>query len=372
MSRLTALAILLLALVQPIFAQTVLTPAEVAQTLRHGPWPQAQARDPSNRFSGDPTAIELGAALFSDPLLSSDGSMSCASCHDPAHDFTDGRKRAMGRETLDRNTQSLWNLSTHRWFGWAGDTDSIWAQSITPLLNAAEMGHTHASLQSAIQSSQYATRYTALSSNDATPAHTTVNISKILAAYIETLQSGKTSFDRFRDALATDNSTDYPLTAQRGLQIFLGEGRCVFCHSGPTFTNGEFHDAGVPYFIEAGRVDEGRFGGINALKSSPYTLDGSFTDDPDKSTAWPVRNVRFQHSDFGIFRTPSLRRIARTAPYMHNGSLPDLRAVLDHYNTINMERLHTDGEAILRPLELSPDQLSNLEAFLLTLSDDAP
>jgi len=198
----------------------------------------------------------------------------------------------------------------------------------------------------------------------------TVNIAKSIAAYIETLTTGKTSFDHFRDALENSGPTDYPLPAQRGLQIFLGKGNCIFCHSGPNFSNGEFHDAGVPYFLEAGRVDEGRFGGINALRQSPFTLAGAFTDDPEKSSAWAVENLRFNHANFGIFRTPSLRRIAHTAPYMHDGSLPDLRAVLEHYNEIDMERLHSDGEAILRPLNLTEQDLQDLETFLTTLSDD--
>ncbi|MEO1495072.1 MAG: hypothetical protein AAFV19_23255, partial [Pseudomonadota bacterium] len=205
------------------------------------------------------------------------------------------------------------------------------------------------------------------------PLETAVNVSKALAAYIETLTTGRTSFDRFRDAVARGDmeaAAEYPLAAHRGLQIFLGQGRCVFCHSGPAFTNGEFHDAGVPYFLDKGGVDPGRFQGIKLLKQSEFTLAGAYNDDPAKSGAWAVENVRFQHSNFGIFRVPTLRRTALTAPYMHDGSLPQLADVLEHYNNIDMERLHADGEAILQPLELDDKDISDLLTFLQTLSDD--
>jgi cytochrome c peroxidase len=359
----------------PASAEVILSEDEIARTLRHGPWPPDVTPDPSNRVSGNARAVALGAALFSDPILSRDGTMSCTSCHLPALDFTDGLARAEGRETLDRNTQALWNLAGQRWFGWSGDSDNLWAQSLTPIQNPLEMAHKAGPLQSALQDSSYRTAYDALFGDMAaeSPMATSVNVAKALAAYIETLTTEKTSFDRFRDALEQGDmvaAAQYPETAQRGLQIFLGQGNCTFCHAGPTFTNGEFHDAGVPYFLGRGRVDAGRTDGIEKLVASPFTLDGAYTDDPDKTGAWAVRNVRFQHGNFGIFRVPTLRRAARTAPYIHNGSLPDLAAVVQHYNHINMERLHSDGEAILRPLGLSDQAAANLEAFLNTLSDD--
>ncbi|MBO6918436.1 MAG: hypothetical protein JJ858_08405 [Rhizobiaceae bacterium] len=126
----------------------------------------------------------------------------------------------------------------------------------------------------------------------------------------------------------------------------------------------------MPYFITKTRVDEGRFGGLKAIKQNPYTLAGDFTDDPERTGAWAVNQVRFQHSDFGTFRVPGLRGATKTAPYMHNGSLKDLAAVVDHYDAINMERLHVDGEAILQPLGLNAQEKLDLIAFLESLSDD--
>lgn len=356
-------------------AEVLLTEDEIAQTLSHGPWPRDFGIDPSNKVSGNRDAIKLGEAFFADPILSKNREMSCQSCHDPATGFSDALPRAVGKKILDRNTPSLMNLRSHRWFGWAGGSDNIWAQSIAPILHEDEMGHDRDSLKKAISASSYKSAYDDLfgpiaqhESNEVL-----VNISKALAAYQETLVTGQTSFDRFRNALEAGNTeaaSEYSASAQRGLQLFLGRGNCTFCHSGPAFTNGEFHDAGVPYFITETRVDEGRYSGLKALKQSPYTLAGEFSDDPDKSGAWAVNQVRFQHSDFGTFRVPGLRGALHSPPYMHNGSLSDLEAVVDHYDMINMERLHVDGEAILQPLGLSEREKEDLVTFLKSLSDD--
>ncbi|MEP3196475.1 MAG: cytochrome c peroxidase [Lentilitoribacter sp.] len=356
-------------------AEILLNEDEIEQALLHGPWPPEFDVDPSNKVSGNLDAIKLGDALFADPILSKNGEMSCQSCHDPTTGFSDALPRAVGKKILDRNTPSLMNLRSHHWFGWTGGSDNIWAQSIDPILNADEMGHDRNSLKEAITSSSYLSAYDDLfgpiAQHDGNKV--LVNISKALAAYQETLVTGQTSFDRFRNALEAGEfkaASKYPASAQRGLKLFLGRGNCAFCHSGPAFTNGEFHDAGVPYFISETRVDEGRYGGLKALKQSPYTLAGEFSDDPAKSGAWAVNQVRFQHSDFGTFRVTGLRGALHSAPYMHNGSLSDLAAVVDHYDMINMERLHVDGEAILQPLGLSDREKEDLVTFLKSLSDD--
>lgn len=359
----------------PVVGDVILTPKEIRQTLNHGPWPPAFELDPSNGVSGDPAAIDLGKSLFFDPALSKSGDMACATCHQPERNFTDGLPRAQGQVELNRNTQALWNMRAQRWFGWSGDTDNLWAQSLTPLFNPLEMGHDPASLQTALIAGPHLPAYEAVFGElrETRPVETSVNVSKALAAFIETLTTGPTSFDRFRDALAQGDMASaarYPNAAQRGLKTFLGDGRCALCHSGAAFTNGEFHDVGVPYFLDSGGVDPGRYNGIKQLRQSEFTLAGPHSDDPTKSGAWAVEGVRFQHSNFGIFRVPTLRRAALTAPYMHDGSIPSLIGVLEHYNNINIERLHADGEAILRPLNLDDQEILDLIEFLRTLSDD--
>lgn len=363
------------ACVGPAVPDVLLTPEEISRTLAHGPWPPTAVPDPSNRVSGNAVAIALGKAMFQDPSLSRDGSMSCVSCHDPSRAFSEARPRAMGRIELNRNTPSLLNLRAHRWFGWAGNSDSLWAQSILPILNADELAKDANGIKKIMTTGPHASTYADLfgPSSGHAPEDVLVNVAKALAAYQETLTTGKTSFDRFRDALEQGDlavASDYPESTQRGLRIFLGKGNCTFCHAGPAFTNGEFHDAGIPYFLQQGGADPGRHGGLDVLLESPFTLDGNYSDDPDRMGAWAVRNVRRKHTDFGTFRVPSLRGVSRTAPYMHNGSLPDLEAVVNHYSTIDMERLHADGEAILMPLDLSHQEIDDLVSFLLSLGDD--
>lgn len=369
------LALILAAVPGLAAAQGVLlTDGEIAQVLRHGPWPQDVALDPSNRVDGDAKAIAFGETLFHAPQLSSDGRFACVSCHNPALGFVDGLERAEGRKTLDRNTLALFNLGFQRWFGWDGRSDNLWAQSIVPILHPDEMALQMPHVKQVVQHPEILPEYTQIFGDPEPhdPEDILVNLAKALAAYQSTIRTGSTPFDRFRDALAVGDlarAGTYPEAAQRGVSLFLGRGNCSFCHSGPLFTNGEFHDAGVAYFTDSG-VDSGRFSGIEALLDSPYTLDGSFSDDPEKSGAWKVRQLHPQHADFGTFRVPSLRNVALTAPYMHDGSLPDLATVVQHYSTIDLERMHADGEAILVPLGLSPAEIGDLVAFLESLTED--
>lgn len=346
---------------------------EISAALSHGPWPIQATPDPSNRMSGNADAIALGKQLFFSKSLSADGKTSCATCHQADRDFTDGLQRAVGTKQLDRNTPALLNLRHQRWFGWGGANDNLWAQSLLPIVHGDELAMSPEGLSKALATAPFRAGYSALFGVPTQVDHEVnlVNVGKALAAYVETLETGRSRFDDFRDALASANwaaAAAYPAAAQRGLKVFLGRGKCNVCHTGPLFSNGEFHDAGVPYFVEPGRVDSGRHKGIKFLKSSPFTLAGAYTDDAEKTGAWAVRQVREQHANFGTFRVPGLRNVERTAPYMHNGSLPTLDAVAMHYSNIDLERLHADGELILEPLGLTKAERGDLVAFLKTLT----
>ena len=159
---------------------------------------------------------------------------------------------------------------------------------------------------------------------------------------------------------------DYSVPAQRGLKLFVGKGRCSLCHYGPAFSNGEFADVTVPFFIPGG-VDKGRYGGIRALRDNPFSRIGLHSDDPSPSAQRQTRQVRLLHRNFGEFRVPSLRSIVQTAPYMHDGSLARLEDVIGHYSELDESRLHVDGERILRPLNLTAGEKADLLAFLRTL-----
>jgi cytochrome c peroxidase len=346
------------------------TDEETRTILSHGPWPPPRPRDPSNRVSGKPEAIALGEKLFFDPRLSGTGSVLCATCHVPFRSFQDARPRGFGLEELDRNTPSLLNVGLYRWYGWDGAHDNLWSQSIRPLLDPREMNATPAHVAGVVRRlfvSDYKNAF-----GKAPPAddeQVLVDAGKALAAYQETLLSGRTSFDDFRDGLAGGKDVPYPERAKRGLKIFAGKGNCSVCHFGPQFTNGEFADVGIPFFAGKGRVDPGRHGGIRKLADNPHSLLGRFNDDAARSSAAGTRHVELQHRNFGEFRVPGLRNVALTAPYMHNGSLATLRDVVRHYSELNEERLHLDGEKILRKLSLSDDEIEDLVAFLETLTE---
>ena len=354
------------------------TAAEERLILRHGPWPPVLRHDPSNRVSGKPAAIAFGRALFFDPRLSLSGAVSCATCHPPDRAWTDGLPRSRGQRVVDRNAPGLFNLRFNRWFGWDGAQDSLWAQNLRPLLDRREMGVGPGGAARLVRSDRelscfYRRAFGAAPGAD--DARIFVDLGKALAAFLETVVTGRTPFDDFRDALARNDAAGrarYPAAARRGLRLFVGRGNCAFCHFGPAFTNGEFADAGVPHFVESGRVDPGRHGGIRKLRRSPYTLLGRFNDDPLRSTAAGTRHVRLRQSNFGEFRVPGLRNVALTAPYMHAGSHETLDDVADHYSTIDEERLHAGGERILRRLDLSARERADLVAFLETLTEKEP
>ncbi|MDO9284652.1 MAG: cytochrome c peroxidase, partial [Aquabacterium sp.] len=355
------------------------SPDERQRILQHGPWPPPPAHDAGNALAGQPAAIALGQRLFFEPRLSPDGRFACASCHVPALAFTDGRPRALGRdtgagETLDRNTPTLWNAAQQRWYGWDGAFDSLWSQALHPLLHPREMAATPAHLQALLRDDvtlacQWRRLHGTPPSEDAEA--TLVGLAKALGAFVGTLQSGRTPFDHFRDALARGDrrtAARYPLAAQRGLRLFVGRGQCSTCHGGPLFSNGEFGDIGAPFFVRPGVVDPGRHGGITALRASRYNLLGPFSDAPDDETLRKTRHVVLQHRNFGEFKVPSLRNLAHTAPYLHDGQLATLAAVLDHYSALSPDRLHADGEQILKPLHLSAGERADLLAFLRSLS----
>lgn len=347
---------------------------ETALILSHGPWPVKTEPDPSNRLSGKPAAIAYGKILFESNDLSIDGERSCATCHQENLGFGDGIPRGFGIARVDRNTPPLFNMRLNRWFGWDGKSDSLWAQSIAPILDSRELGMTPDTLKARLETTaNLATGYREIfgeppAAHDAETVM--VNLAKAMAAFQETIVSGKSSFDTFRDALAADDAAGiaaYPEGAKRGLKLFVGKGRCDLCHFGANFTNGEFHDIGLPHFPEPGRVDKGRYGGIQLLRKSKFNLLGPYNDDGLRATAGFTRHVRLTPKNWGEFRVPSLREVARTAPYMHDGGKATLEDVVNHYSEIPEERLHQDGEKLLKPLNLTDREKADLVAFLKTL-----
>jgi cytochrome c peroxidase len=300
-------------------------PDELASIASLGPWPAPAVRDPSNRVSGSAAAAALGEALFHSTRLSAVAGMRCASCHEPWRHFTDGRSRAVGAAAGARNTPSLLDVRLQRWFGWDGGNDSLWSQSIRPMLDPREMRSDAAHVARALRDDETLKRLYALAFGRAPPADdetALVDAGKALAAYQETLTSERTSFDAFRDALGRGDAAAagrYPVAAQRGLRLFIGRGRCVRCHAGANFSDGEFHPSRIASQLHDGTPDRGRALGVEKLLASPYARSGRFDDGVDGATRFAP-----QPAQDGAFRTPALREVGTTAPYMHDGSIANL------------------------------------------------
>jgi cytochrome c peroxidase len=367
---------------------------EIALIVQHGPWPPPLAPDPSNRVSGNRGAAAFGAQLFIEPRLSLNGRIACATCHAPERAWTDGRTRAVGFEATDRNTPSVIDARFNRWFGWSGATDSLWAASLRALADPREMGSAERHVTALVRSQpEFACGYRAafggVPPDD--DERLFADVGKALAAFQETLISGRTPFDDFRDALARGDraaAARYPPAAQRGARLFVGKARCNLCHFGPRFTNGEFDKVGIPVRDERGRFDWGRYDGIKALRAGRFGLLSRHNDAPERSDATSTRHVALGYEAYGAFKVPSLRNVALTAPYMHDGSLATLREVVRHYSQIDEVKLHIaaqhphaepgeplpprPAESVLRTLHLGEGEIDDLVAFLDTLNEPAP
>ena len=355
------------------------TQAEISRILSHGPWPMPWTPDVSNRVSGNTHAVDLGERLFFDEKLSLKENVSCGTCHIAEYNWTDGVKRNKGQALVDRNTPTLMNLRHHRWFALDGAADTLWSQSMRPIVDPRELA------SNAAHVAQYVRRDADLSCRyektfGVGPAKqddeaVLVGVGKVMAAFQETLVTELTPFDAFREALARGDSAAaalYPREARRGLKIFVGKGNCSTCHTGPMFTNGEFHDVGVTHFIDGDskRVDGGRHDGIKILTASKFNLLGPYNDDATRASATKTTHVKPEHRNFGEFKVPSLRNVGYTGPYMHSGEMLTLDQVVRHYSDLNVDRLHADGESILRPLKLTQRESADLVAFLQTLNMD--
>lgn len=342
------------------------------QVLALGPWPPAPRRDPGNRVSGQPMAVELGRQLFRDPRMSPVGYIACVTCHQPDRAFTDIKARAHGLADLPRNTPALANLSLQRWYGWGGASDSLWMASIKPILDAREFdGNAALVTRLFVREPELAACYRRVFGESAlhVPQRTVVNVGKALAAFVETLVTERTPFDEFRDALASGDApraNAYPAPALRGLKLFVGRAGCVACHSGPNFSDGGFHPGVAPQDDTAASVanslaDSGRLADARYLKASAFNLAGANNDDASRRNAASTRRLVVHAGLSGQYRTPSLRNVAVTAPYFHDGQTDSLSDALQHPRWL--------APANQRGEPMAQGDALDLAAFLVTLTD---
>jgi len=375
--------------------------------------------DPTNRFADDARAVALGDRLFFDESFSSSGTVSCATCHDPEHAFTDGKRVAQGEGTGSRNTPTILGAARRRWFTWDGRADTIWSQAAEPIEQPTEHAFDRTRFAVAIrddpgvrrlweaacgalpaaldavpkglaarpaladggESDAMAQSWAQLSAEQRAAIDLVFSASmKALGAFQRTLDMPLSAFDRWADAVGQgtvsmdDEAAGGIITpaARRGWLLFAGKANCIQCHGGREFTDGEFHNLGLPG--PDGRLggDPGRRDAIARLKADPFSSAGTFSDDRDGPEARLVRSLKDDPETWGQFRTPSLRGVGLTAPYMHDGRFATLAAVIAFYDTLEGAiALDHHREAVLQPLGLTSDERADLEAFLVALSPEA-
>jgi cytochrome c peroxidase len=383
----------------------VFTASERRILLELSPLPEPP-RDPSNAYEAEARAARLGQALFFDARLSLDGSIACATCHVPEKSWTDGKALGAGLAGLPRHTMTLWNVAANRWFFWDGRKDTLWSQALGPLEDAREHGTSRLAIAHLLASDAgYRRAYTevfgALPELAGLPAHgrpvpsepehehqrgwdtlaveqqtavtrAFVNVGKALAAFERRLVSRAAPFDRFVAGLRDDDAAKLAAltpTAQRGAALFVGKARCVLCHDGPLFSDLEFHDNRTPVGEEGG--DPGRKLGIRRLKNDPLNSLGAWADDGGESGRRKVKPLIDDSHGGKQFKTPSLRNVARTAPYMHEGQLATLAEVVHFYSTLERASPEAGSERLIQVLGLTAAEEAELVAFLESLTDES-
>jgi len=329
---------------------------------------------PSNHVADNPEAATLGHRLFFDTRLSKNYSVACATCHQPQRLFTDGLTLAQGQQIGTRNTQSIVGAAYSPWYFWDGRKDSLWSQALAPLENKLEHGgnrYRYATLLSL--DNKYRDLYEKIFGefpdikDDQTITEVFVNMGKSLAAYQRLLIPGESRFDRYIEqvVVGTEFPSEATLNAQEveGLRLFIGKAQCTNCHNGPLLSNFSFHNTGI-FPLRGSTPDLGRIEGAQLAKEDPFNCLGEFSDDV-KHRCDELIYMKEDDDLIGAQKTPSLRAINGTEPYMHAGQFNSLSEVLQHYNTAEGALI---GHNEAKPLNLNQTQLQALEAFLKSLS----
>ena len=333
------------------------------------------APDPGNAVADNPDAARLGQRLFFDPRLSRTGAISCSTCHRPERRFTDGLPKGVAIGMSKRNTRSIVGVAYSPWLYWDGRKDSLWAQALSPLEDPNEHGSSRVEIVKLIAAdADYSAAYEAIFGsppglgNTLAINRTFANVGKSIAAYERLLLPGPSRFDRYVEAVVAGVGARNAIFNEdeiRGLRLFIGDANCTQCHNGPLLTNHEFHNTGVISF--PGEVpDKGRATGVREVLADAFNCLGEYSD-ATRTDCAEIEYVRTGPELIGAVRTPSLRNLEGTAPFMHKGQHRTLSATLEHYNVAPPAMI---GHNEAKPLKLSRLELRQLEAFLRTL--DAP
>jgi len=274
-----------------------------------------------------PEKIALGKQLYFDGRLSRDNKVSCASCHDPAKGYSNGERFAtgVGGKKGGRSAPTVINAAYYDFQFWDGRAPTLEAQALGPIQNPIEMNMTLKEVVEKLNKIDgYRSQFQKVFGTDVTSD----GIAKAVAAFERTVLSGNAPYDQFKagDKSAMSDS------AQRGMKLFFGKAHCSACHTGPNFTDNSFHNIGIGIGKDGKPTDQGRY----VVSKLP--------------------------GDIGSFKTPTLRDIAKTAPYMHDGSFKTLEQVVEHYNGGGVKNDQLDEE--IYELSLTADEKKDLIAFL--------
>lgn len=354
------------------------TPAETAllRSLWIGSLPPLQA-DPGNAVADNPRAARLGQRLFFDTRLSGNGAVACATCHQPERQFTDGLEVAVGMGRGERNTMPLAGVAYSPWMFWDGRKDSLWSQALGPLESPLEHGGSRQQYVELLSTDElYRSEYEALfgplpavPGEEPATTRAFVNIGKAIAAYERLLIPGAGRFDRYVQSVLEGDGTPVASILSvdeiAGLRLFIGKAQCINCHNGPLFTNNEFHNTAV--LPARGKLPSlGRVTAVRELMADAFNCLGEFNDEANANCA-ELRFARTGDELIATQKTPSLRNVGLTAPYMHAGQMHSLADIIDQYNRAPLAMV---GHNEATPLDLSRRQRRQLEAFLHTL--DSP
>ncbi|MFP5247118.1 MAG: cytochrome-c peroxidase, partial [Thermoanaerobaculia bacterium] len=305
--------------------------------------------DPSNRFADDPRAAAFGQRLFFDTRLSSNGKVSCATCHIPDREFQDGTPLAKGVGITGRRTMPIAGTAYAPFLFWDGRKDSLWSQALGPLESPVEHGGNRGQYARVIATHYRAEYEQIFGPLPEDPTVVFVNIGKSIAAFERRIQYGPSRFDRYVAGLSNDGRAPKGvLTADEtaGLQLFLGKANCTQCHNGPLLTNNEFHNTGVAAG-KAPEPDHGRMAGARGVVNDEFNCKSKWSDAKPEQCAELDFIVTDAHELERAFKVPSLRNVADRAPYMHAGQIATLEDVVAHYNSAPAA---PSGHSELKPL----------------------
>jgi cytochrome c peroxidase len=354
--------------------------------------------DTTNRYADVPAAAALGSTLFFDTGMSGDGLVSCSTCHKIDRQFQDDLPRAVGVGRTNRRTMPLAGVAHDPWFFWDGRRDSLWAQALAPLENPLEQAGNRAAYAHYIKArfgERYERIFGPLPDLSDVPANASplgsdaqkaawhampaaqaeavnrifANIGKAIAAFERSIAPPQTRFDRFADALATgiQPQGDDAFSPEEilGLKLFIGKANCVTCHTGPRFTDGSFHNTGVPPVANL-PADRGRVDAVRQVEADPFNCFGAFRDGEASACGELRFMVKTGPELIRAYKTPSLRSAATRPPYMHAGQFSSLDEVVAHYSKAQAS---VEGVSEVHPLQLSDRERAALVAFLKTLAE---